>query len=88
LTAVLKLREDALVWREIDGEVVAVDVDASTYLGANPSGTLLWRLLADGASRDELVDALVEGFGIDADRARADTEAFLASLSARSLLSS
>jgi hypothetical protein len=88
LTAVLKLREDALVWREIDGEVVAVDVDASTYLGANLSGTLLWRLLADGASRDELVDALVEGFGIDVDRARADTEAFLASLSARSLLSS
>lgn len=85
---VVRLREEALVWREIDGELVAVDVGASTYLGANPSGTILWQLLADGASRQQLADALVERFGIDADRARADADAFVDSLDSRGLLAS
>jgi hypothetical protein len=83
---VLRLREDALVWREIDGELVAVDVTASTYLGANHAGTLLWQLLADGASRQELADALVERFAIEPPRARADADAFVDVLEARGLL--
>jgi hypothetical protein len=85
---VVRLREEALVWREIDGELVAVDVGASTYLGANPSGTILWQLLADGASRQQLADALVEHFGIDDARARADADAFVDSLDSRGLLAS
>ena len=83
---VLRLREDALVWREIDGELVAVDLGASAYLGANPSGTLLWRLLVDGATLDELAGALVERFGIDSERAHTDADAFVGSLAARGLL--
>jgi hypothetical protein len=83
---VLRLREDALAWREIEGELVAVDVDASAYLGANASGTLLWQLLAEGATLPRLAEALVERFGIEPDRAQADAEAFVGQLTARGLL--
>jgi hypothetical protein len=85
--ATLRLREADLSWREIDGEVIAVDVEMSTYLGANKAGTLLWRRLADdGATRQELAELLVQTYGIEPDRAAADVDAFLAGLAAQGLL--
>jgi Coenzyme PQQ synthesis protein D (PqqD) len=84
----LKLRGEGLTWREIDDEVVALDVESATYLSANASGRLLWRSLSEGATRQELVSCLVDEFEIDAERAGADVDAFLAELSRRGLLES
>ena len=84
----LKLREEGLTWREIDDEVVALDVETATYLSANPSGRLLWRALASGATRDELVSCLLDEFEIDAERAGADVDAFIDELSQQGLLES
>jgi hypothetical protein len=81
-----RLREEGVSWRRIDDEVVAVDVATSTYLAANDSGTVLWQTLAGGATRDELVTALAERFGLDAEQAGADVDAFLAQLEAQGLL--
>lgn len=82
----LRLRTEELSWRAIDGEIVAVDVSDSTYLSANASGTLLWEMLAAGASRPELAERLVARFGIDRQRADADVDAFIAALESRGLL--
>ena len=82
----IKLRADGLTWRAIDDEVVALDVETATYVSANPSGGIIWRALAEGATRDELVAALVAEFDIEADRAGTDVDAFLAELSERGLL--
>jgi hypothetical protein len=82
----LRLREDAVRWREIDREVVAVDLESSTYLSTNESGVRLWRRLAEGATTEQLVDELVAAFGIDRERATADVRSFLEPLEARNLL--
>ena len=82
----LRLREDDLSWRQIDAEIVAVDVTKSTYLSANESGAILWSLLVDGATRAELANALQERYGIDRARAEADADAFVAALESRGLL--
>jgi hypothetical protein len=82
----LRLRADAVRWREIGDEVIAVDLEESTYLSTNRTGTLLWRLLVGGATREELVGALVDGFGIAATAAEADVDLFVEQLGARSLL--
>jgi hypothetical protein len=84
--AELKLRDDAVRWREIEGELVAVDLASSRYLGSNPSGLALWRALADGACRDELVRRLVEAFGITPERAGADVDRFVGEVAALGLL--
>ena len=84
----LKLRDEGLTWREIDDEVVALDVETATYLSANASGLLLWRSLSDGATREELVSRLVAEFEIDEERAGADVDAFIGELSQRGLLES
>lgn len=73
----LRLRTDALEWREIDDEVVALEGERSIYLAANPAATLLWRRLASGATTTELTAALVEAYGIDEARAECDVAGFL-----------
>jgi Coenzyme PQQ synthesis protein D (PqqD) len=82
----LRLRHDGVAWKDVDGEVVALDEHAAVYLAANPAGAVLWRSLALGATREELAAELVREFGIDADRAVADLDAFLADLGGRGLL--
>ena len=82
----LKLRPTEVAWKEVDGEVIALDERAALYLAANPAGALLWRALVDGTTRGELVDGLIAEFGIESDRASADVDAFLADLHERGLL--
>ena len=82
----LKLRQEGVAWTDVDGEIVALDEATAEYLAANEAGGLLWRALAKGATRDELASRLAETFGIDHERAGADTDAFLAELRARDLL--
>jgi hypothetical protein len=84
--AQLRLRAEELSWRQIDAEIVAVDVSKSTYLSANESGAVLWSLLVDGATRAELAAALQERYGIDRARAEADVDAFVGTLESRGLL--
>ena len=74
----IRLKSRSLEWREIDGELVALEADSSVYLAANPAATLLWRRLAEGATRDELCDALVGEFAIDHGLAERDVDVFLA----------
>ena len=73
----LRLRPGAVSWREVDGEVILLDLETSDYSGVNPSGTVLWSLLAEGTTQGALEQALVERFDVDAPRAAADVSAFL-----------
>jgi hypothetical protein len=84
----LHLRENLLEWREVDGEVIALEHERSVYLAANRSGTVLWRALNSGATEPQLAALLEEQYGLEPERARADVAAFLADLDARGLLES
>ena len=86
MSDVIRLRDEKLEWREIDGEVVALDGQESEYLGVNRAGALLWPMLAGGTTREALVAQLSEEFGIEEARAAADVDAFVGSLAERRLL--
>jgi hypothetical protein len=73
-------------WREVEGEVIAVDVRTSEYLAINATGAALWRALEGGATRGELTDRLVECFDVEPDAAARDVAGFLAALEERGLL--
>lgn len=82
----LKLRGEGVAWTDVDGEIVALDESAAVYVSANAAGGLLWRELAGGATRESLAAALAAEYGLDAERAQADTDAFLTALRERGLL--
>jgi hypothetical protein len=76
----LKLRADKLVWRKIEDEVVVLDTKTSLYLALNKSGALVWPLLAEGTTRDLLVEHLVGQYDVAPSVATRDIDAFLASV--------
>ncbi len=76
----LRVRADALEWRELDGEIVALDLRHSLYLAINPSGAALWPALVDGASREQLVERLCAEWGISREAAEPDVDGFLSEL--------
>jgi len=84
----LRLRQHGLEWRQIDDEVVALDLDTARYLATNRTGALLWDQLSAGATREALVARLVATWDLDEARASADVDAFLAMLTDRGLLES
>jgi hypothetical protein len=81
----LRLRRDA-IWRDADGEVLALDSDLRSYFSTNATGTLIWKALVDGASREDLVALLMAQFGVEADQAERDVDAFVGELAANGFL--
>jgi hypothetical protein len=82
----LRVRTDSIVWREVEGEIIALDLESSAYFAVNGAGVLLWHSLLEGLSRDALVELLVDGYAIDRARADTDVGAFLAQLDSRNWL--
>jgi hypothetical protein len=82
----MKLRVDDLTWREIDGDLVVLDLRSSTYLTANASATVLMRELTDERTVPQLTQALVDAFGITEPSAERDVLSFLAELGLCGLL--
>ncbi|MGQ0577207.1 MAG: PqqD family protein [Pseudonocardia sp.] len=82
----VRLRRDGVVWSDLDGEVVLLDLRTSTYFSARASAAVLVNALADGESEPGLVARLVERYDTTPAAARVDVAAFLGALADRDLL--
>jgi hypothetical protein len=54
----LRLRSDAVIWREVGDEVTALSLKRSGYLAPSESARELWRMLGAGTTLPELASAL------------------------------
>lgn len=75
-----------VIWREVDGDIVGLDLRSSRYFTLNTTAAQLWKLLEHDAETDELVDALVHAYGVEPDRARTDVAAFVEAMREHGLL--
>jgi hypothetical protein len=77
----------ATTWRELEGEIVALDTNQSVYFSIGGFGTTLWPVLVTGASKQDLVSEITSAFdGVPPEQAAADVEDFLTSLSDHGLI--
>ncbi len=84
----MRLRSDSVAWNAVGDDVVVLDLASSTYFSTNATGSLLWKLLESGATRADLVDALLQRFGVDQQMVERDVDAFLRDLKRAQLLAS
>ncbi len=61
---VFKTDDAAVSWRDIDGEIVALDISSGAYFTLNGSGRLLWMALVEPTSVKDLSALLVSTFEI------------------------
>lgn len=86
MTTVHKLQANAVEWREVEGEIVALDLRRQNYLAVNRTGAALWPLLARGAPRSDLVATLVDRFDVEPPQAETDLDNYLEQLRELDLL--
>jgi len=82
----MRLVRDVLEWREVEGEIVVLDLRNATYLAVSGAGAVLWLALLEGAAFGQLAAAVVERFDVAPARAAADVETFLCQLAAQDVL--
>jgi hypothetical protein len=73
-------------WKVLEDETIVLDLRGSRYFAINATGTLLWPLLAQGATRAQLVEAVTGRWDVSPADAGRDVDAFCAELEAAGLL--
>ncbi len=72
--------------RAVHDEVVILDARDDAYFALNPTGAVVWSVLAAGRSPEAAAAKLEARFGVPLDVARADAAALIDQLVARGLL--
>ena len=81
----MRLSSD-VVFRDLDGEAVILDLATGTYFGLNAVGTRVWHLLEAGHEPEAIVDALASEYAADRATIAADVAALLDALRSRHLI--
>ncbi len=84
----MKLRDGAVSWREVEGDIVLLDERTWKYVHLNGTASLLFRALAEGEpSEDDLVATITGAYPeVDASQAANDVAGFLSALRGRDYL--
>jgi hypothetical protein len=82
----LRVRDDDLVWREVESEFVILHLGSSQYFRVNGSGAVLFRLLIAGTTPVALAEALVETYELPLQQAQQEAAAFVAALRDKQLV--
>jgi hypothetical protein len=76
----------AVLFRELEGEAVLLDLGSGTYFGLNEVGTRIWQLLDRRVDPPGIVRALAAEFDADPATIERDVAALLDELAARRLI--
>jgi hypothetical protein len=69
-----------VVTRQVDGELVLLNLDSDFFFGLDPVGARIWEVLSSSSSIGVAVERLLSEFDVEADRLRNDVEKLVASL--------
>jgi Coenzyme PQQ synthesis protein D (PqqD) len=81
-----RLRDSAISWRDVEQEVVALDLESGVYFSLIGSARTIWLALSGGSSLDDVSALLVTNYGIEPGRAVSDVMAFFADLEKRGFI--
>lgn len=70
----------------IDAETIVIDLATGTYYSLRGSGPVIWNALGAGASREAVIDALVERYEGGRDEIGASADEFLSTLETERLI--
>ena len=76
-----------VLFRELQGEAVLLDLRSQSYFGLDEVGTRIWQLLAEHGRREPALEALLLEFEVDREILTRDIDEFLARLESAGLIS-
>ena len=76
----------SVVFQEVEGEIVLLDLDREKYFALDPVGTRCWQLLAEHGDVEKIVATMVAEYDVDEDTLRKDLGDLLAQLESAELV--
>jgi hypothetical protein len=74
------------IWRELDDEVVILNVETGVYFGLNGSGRQFWLELVEHGSMERALASLQEKFDVEPNQLRQDFEGIVRQLADKQLV--
>jgi hypothetical protein len=85
LETIVRVADD-VVFRELDGETVLLNLQSGLYFGLDPVGTRMWQLCQQGGSIRSVWETLQSEFDAPADILRSDLLEFVDELVTQGLI--
>ena len=75
-----------VVFRELDGEAVILNLESGMYFGLDPMGTRIWQLVEEHGSLRAVLEAMQREFDAPDETLQSDLLTFINELSAKGLV--
>lgn len=70
-------RAEGVIFTELDGDTVILDMESGEYNGLDEVGTAVWNFLQNEATFAQIVDHIVTGYEVDRKTCRDDLQSFI-----------
>jgi coenzyme PQQ synthesis protein D (PqqD) len=78
---------DDVVWRDLGGEIVILDLATQHYFGLTGAGNEMWQLIAEHGSSHKIIDDLVARYDdVDPGKLQGDFEKLVRELADKGML--
>ena len=75
-----------VVYRELDGEMVLLNLDTGNYYGLDPVGTRMWNLLKEHGTTEKVLETMKEEYEVKEEQLRGDIQELVQKLAAKGLV--
>ena len=75
-----------VVARQVEEDLVLLDLESGIYFALDPVGARIWALVADGASLAATRDTMLEEFNVETEQLEQDIRALISELEQRKLI--
>jgi hypothetical protein len=82
----VEIIHDDVVWEDLEGEIVILNLATGMYYGIEGQGNDMWRLLAEHGSPERVVETLAAEYDIDRDELAHDVDRLIRGLADRRLV--
>lgn len=79
-------RSPEVLFQNLEGEAVLLDLASESYFGLNPVGTRVWELLGQGQPLQAAIDTLAGEYAVERTRLEADVLALVEQLAQAGLV--
>ena len=86
LTANMYKAPDNYSWRDVNNELVVLNLQSGEYFTFNEVGRLIWLSLNDGKTVEDIAKAVVEQYTASEEKAMEDVKAFISNMLSEGLL--
>lgn len=81
----VRIKED-VVFRDLEGEIVLLNLQTGVYFGLDPIGARIWHMIQEHRSLQEILDGLTEEYDVPEGRCEQDLLRFVGSLREKELV--